>query len=105
MSQTAPRIGLTEKQVEESRAKHGANVLTPPEKTPLWKLFLEKFQDPIIRILLLALLASVGISCFEFSQGEAGLDAFFEPASRFCRLHAFQACLFNHSSTSPMGLI
>ena len=80
MSQTAPRIGLTEKQVEESRAKHGANVLTPPEKTPLWKLFLEKFQDPIIRILLLALLASVGISCFEFSQGEAGLDAFFEPA-------------------------
>ena len=80
MSQTAPRIGLTEKQVEESRAKHGANVLTPPEKTPLWKLFLEKFQDPIIRILLLALLASVGISCFEYSQGEAGLDAFFEPA-------------------------
>ena len=80
MAQTAPRIGLTEKQVEESRAKHGANVLTPPEKTPLWKLFLEKFQDPIIRILLLALLASVGISCFEFSQGEAGLDAFFEPA-------------------------
>ena len=80
MAQTAPRIGLTEKQVEESRAKHGANVLTPPEKTPLWKLFLEKFQDPIIRILLLALLASVGISCFEYSQGEAGLDAFFEPA-------------------------
>ena len=79
MSQTAPRIGLTEQQVEESRAKHGANVLTPPEKTPLWKLFLEKFQDPIIRILLLALLASVGISCFEYSQGETGLDAFFEP--------------------------
>ena len=42
--------GLTSAQVEESRRLHGENVLTPPEKTPLWKQFLEKFEDPIIRI-------------------------------------------------------
>lgn len=75
-------LGLNAQQVEESRAKHGANKLTPPKKTPLWKEFLEKFNDPIIRILLLALLASLGISLFEYfsdgaHQGEASV--FFEP--------------------------
>jgi Ca2+-transporting ATPase len=54
--------GLTDKQVKESRHKHGANILTPPEKEPLWKLFLEKFEDPIIRILLIAAFLSLGIS-------------------------------------------
>ena len=79
-------LGLTAQQVEESRAKHGANVLTPPAKTPLWKEFLEKFNDPIIRILLLALLASVGISLFEFfSDGAHHGDpsVFFEPIGIF----------------------
>ena len=47
------RNGLTEIEVEKSRAKYGDNVLTPPEKDPLWKQFLEKFSDPIIRILLI----------------------------------------------------
>lgn len=54
--------GLTDKQVKESRQKHGANILTPPEKEPLWKLFLKKFDDPIIRILLIAAFLSLGIS-------------------------------------------
>ena len=79
-------LGLNAQQVEESRAKHGANVLTPPAKTPLWKEFLEKFNDPIIRILLLALLASVGISLFEFfSDGAHHGDpsVFFEPIGIF----------------------
>ena len=79
-------LGLNAQQVAESRAKHGANVLTPPAKTPLWKEFLEKFNDPIIRILLLALLASVGISLFEFfSDGAHHGDAsvFFEPIGIF----------------------
>lgn len=42
--------GLTDKEVLESRAKNGVNVLTPPEKDPLWKQFLEKFKDPLIII-------------------------------------------------------
>lgn len=54
--------GLTDKQVKENRAKHGANILTPPKKEPLWKLFLKKFEDPIIRILLIAAFLSLGIS-------------------------------------------
>jgi len=54
--------GLTDEQVLESRAKNGANILTPPERDPLWKQFLEKFEDPIIRILLIAAFLSLGIS-------------------------------------------
>ena len=58
--------GLTDAQVLESRAKHGVNILTPPEKDPLWKQFLEKFTDPLIIILLIAGFLSIGISCYEF---------------------------------------
>lgn len=54
--------GLTDAQMKESREKFGSNLLTPPQKTPLWKLFFEKFQDPIIRILLIAALLSLCIS-------------------------------------------
>lgn len=53
--------GLTVEQVEQSRLKHGANILTPPAKEPLWRLFLEKFSDPVIRILLMAAFLSLGI--------------------------------------------
>ena len=55
-------IGLTDSEVKASRQKHGANILTPPKKEPLWKLFLKKFEDPIIRILLIAAFLSLGIS-------------------------------------------
>ncbi|MFV0472500.1 MAG: calcium-translocating P-type ATPase, PMCA-type [Paludibacteraceae bacterium] len=54
--------GLSDEQVIESRNKHGENILTPPERKPLWKHFLEKFEDPIIRILLIAAFLSLGIS-------------------------------------------
>ena len=54
--------GLTDAQVLESRAKYGVNILTPPEKDPLWKQFLEKFTDPLIIILLIAGFLSIGIS-------------------------------------------
>ncbi len=55
-------VGLTDEQVQESRKQHGNNLLTPPEREPLWKLFLEKFEDPIIRILLIAAFLSLVIS-------------------------------------------
>ncbi len=54
--------GLSSIEVQASRDKYGANILTPAEKVPLWKLFLEKFEDPIIRILLIAAILSLGIS-------------------------------------------
>lgn len=53
--------GLDNSQVDQSRKKHGSNILTPPPKEPIWKLFLEKFNDPIIKILLIAALLSLGI--------------------------------------------
>lgn len=64
--------GLTDNEVAESRRKYGANLLTPPEKQSLWSQFLEKFNDPLIKILLVALLLSIGISSYEvLGMGEA----------------------------------
>ncbi len=62
MSNNTPITGLSDSQVLESRKKNGANLLTPPERDPLLKLFLEKFEDPVIRILLIAAFLSLGIS-------------------------------------------
>ncbi len=76
-------FGLTDQQVLESRAKNGANVLTPPEKDPLWKLFLRKFGDPLIIILLVAGILSVGISCYEYWGLNEGGEVFFEPVGIF----------------------
>ena len=76
--------GLTPEQVEESRRLHGTNILTPPEKRPLWKLFLEKFEDPIIRILLFAWVLSLGISCVHcWGPEQEGFKAFLEPLGIF----------------------
>lgn len=76
--------GLTDEQVEESRRLHGENVLTPPAKVSLWKQFIEKFDDPIIRILLVAWVLSVGIACVHcFGSEQAGFSAFLEPLGIF----------------------
>ncbi len=86
MEQKNHFTGLTDAEVLESRQKHGVNILTPPKKTPVWKKFLEKFGDPLIIILLVAGLLSVGISFYEFfgNGAEAGDPAvFFEPVGIF----------------------
>lgn len=57
--------GLSTAEVEASRAQHGRNVLTPPLKDPWWKLLLHKFDDPIIRILLLAAFIALVVGYFE----------------------------------------
>ena len=75
--------GLTDAQVLESRKEHGANVLTPPQKEPLWRQFLEKFTDPLIIILLIAGGLSVGISCYEYFGLGQGAEVFFEPVGIF----------------------
>lgn len=62
--------GLTDEQVEASRQRYGKNILTPPARTPLWKLFLEKFKDPIIKILLAAALLSLVISIIHNEYAE-----------------------------------
>lgn len=62
--------GLSDREVKESREKFGCNILTPPKRTPLWKLFLEKFKDPIIRILLVAAALSLVISILHNEYAE-----------------------------------
>ena len=59
------RIGLTDEQVKESREQHGKNVLTPPQRTSLWKLYLDKYRDPIIQILLVAAFVSLILAFIE----------------------------------------
>lgn len=83
MSQTKHYTGLTDAEVLESRKKHGVNILTPPEKEPLWKRFLEKFGDPLIIILLIAGALSIGISFYEYFGLHEGFGVFFEPIGIF----------------------
>lgn len=59
------RIGLTDEQVKQSRDQHGKNVLTPPQRTSLWKLYLDKYRDPIIQILLVAAFVSLILAFIE----------------------------------------
>ena len=68
---SSPHIGLTAAEVEKSRRLYGSNVLTPPERPPWWKLYLEKFKDPIIRILVVAAVVAllVGFHDGHFIEG------------------------------------
>lgn len=75
--------GLTDQQVLESREQHGDNVLTPPARRSLWSLFIEKFDDPLIKILLVALLLSVGLALYEYIWLDMGAEALFEPLGIF----------------------
>ena len=59
------RIGLTDEQVKQSREQHSKNVLTPPQRTSLWKLYLDKYRDPIIQILLVAAFVSLILAFIE----------------------------------------
>ncbi len=83
MSQTQHYTGLSAREVAESRAKHGTNVLTPPEKESLLMRFLEKFKDPLIIILLVAGALSIGISCYEYLGLGKDAGVFFEPLGIF----------------------
>jgi Ca2+-transporting ATPase len=74
---------LSDAEVLESRRKNGANVLTPPEKDPWWKEFLDKFTDPLIIILLVAGVLSVGISFYEYFGLNQDWKVFFEPIGIF----------------------
>ena len=75
--------GLSAQEVEASRKEHGENVLTPPAKEPLWLQFLDKFKDPLIIILILAGLLSIGIAFYEYIGLGHGAAVFFEPGGIF----------------------
>ena len=75
--------GLSAQEVEASRKEHGENVLTPPAKKPLWLQFLDKFKDPLIIILIIAGLLSIGIAFYEYIGLGHGAAVFFEPGGIF----------------------
>ncbi len=83
MVQSQAYTGLTDAEVAESRQKNGVNLLMPPKKDPLWKRFLEKFGDPLILILLIAGVLSVGIACYEFWGLGSSSSVFIEPIGIF----------------------
>ena len=63
-------VGLTDDEVRKSRTEHGVNLLTPPKRPSLWKLYLEKFEDPVVRVLLVAAFFSLIISVVENEYAE-----------------------------------
>lgn len=75
--------GLSDIQVTESRERYGFNILSTPPSIPLWKQFLLKFNDPLIKVLLVAGILSIGISIYEYYSLGLSLSVFFEPAGIF----------------------
>lgn len=75
--------GLTDEEVIASRKQNGVNILTPPEKEPLWKQYLDKFEDPLIVILLVAGTLSVCMSFYEYFCLDKTVAVFFEPVGIF----------------------
>ncbi len=83
MSELTKYTGLTDEQVITSRERNGANLLTPPQKEPWWRQFLDKFRDPLIIILIIAGIASIGISLYEYYALGKDATVFFEPTGIF----------------------
>ena len=79
MEKEYTKRGLSAAEVLASRKAHGSNILTPREQTPWWRKLAEKFTDPLIIILLVAAILSIGISCYEYFGLGADATAFFEP--------------------------
>ncbi len=92
--------GLSQAEVEESRRLHGINVLTPPKRENPWRQFLRKFADPLIIILLIAGLLSIGIAAYEYFGLDEGTEAFFEPAGIFIAIFLATglAFIFEHKA-------
>jgi P-type Ca2+ transporter type 2C len=72
-------IGLSSDEVTQRQKEYGSNELTHGEGTPVWKLFLQQFDDALVKVLLLAAAVSLGLAWFEEGAEEEGLRAFIEP--------------------------
>ncbi len=83
MSTTSRYNGLSESEAIFSRQQHGVNVLTPAARQSLWRRFLDKFRDPLIVILLIAGVLSIGISIYEYYVLDQDAGVFFEPVGIF----------------------
>ena len=80
-------VGLTDDEVRKSRTEHGVNLLTPPKRPSLWKLYLEKFEDPVVRVLLVA--------AFFHKGGVAKTTSLLNLAAGIARLHGKKVCIID----------
>lgn len=98
--------GLSDLEVEESRSKYGENVMTPPAKKPLWLVFLEKFKDPLIVVLLVAAVLSLGISFYDYFIHHSP-TAFLEPVGIFVAvfLSTGLSFLFEHKAEGEFEIL
>lgn len=99
--------GLTSAQVEESRLAHGNNILTPPERKSVWRQFLRCFGDPLIIILMVAAMLSVGISCYEYFMLHLGRLVFIEPVGIFAAIFLATGLsfIFEHKAEKEFDLL
>ncbi len=99
--------GLSNEEVIRSREQYGSNVLTQLEKSPWWVKFLQKFTDPLIIILLVAGLLSIGISFYEYFGLHESLDVFFEPVGIFIAilLATGLAFLFEYKADKEFSIL
>ncbi|MDE7381121.1 MAG: calcium-translocating P-type ATPase, PMCA-type [Muribaculaceae bacterium] len=99
--------GLSDSEVHESRRLNGSNILTPPEKESVFRQFLKKFKDPLIIVLLIAGILSIGISCYEYWGLRQGAGVFFEPVGIFIAilLATGLAFLFEHQADKEFTLL
>ena len=107
MAEISGYKGLSPQEVEQSRRENGANILTPPAREPLWRQFLRKFSDPLIMILLIAGVLSIGISCYEYWGLGDGLSVFFEPVGIFMAilLATGLAFIFEYKADKEFALL
>lgn len=75
--------GLSKEEVLASRTQYGSNLLTPPKRESLWRKFVGKFTDPLIVILIVALVLSLGVAIYHYTSGQEGVEAFLEPLGVF----------------------
>ena len=99
--------GLSNEEVIRGREQYGSNVLTQLEKSPWWVKFLQKFTDPLIIILLVAGLLSIGISFYEYFGLHESLDVFFEPVGIFIAilLATGLAFLFEYKADKEFSIL
>ena len=97
--------GLTDSQVAESRKIHGNNILTPPAQAKWWKLLLEKFSDPLIIILLIAGVLSIGIAIYEYMQLGQGPEVFFEPVGIFMAIALATGLSYQVNDDEPVEVV
>lgn len=99
--------GLNTAEVSESRQIHGTNVLSPAPRTSLFRLFLQKFTDPLIIILLIAGILSIGISFYEFYGLGKNSDVFIEPVGIFTAIFIATGLsfLFEHKAEKEFAML